>query len=419
MLTGNDDRASISAGEKLFSAGDLGTAAYLIEEGCIDIFLERTDGELHIARRGPGEIVGEMGLLDHRPRSASARAVSDTSFIVITEEAMARRVDQVDPILKLCIGVVLARYRETIGLLNQAQALPVPGSEAQTPHRFSAVIETLVLEREMKGGLERGEFKLHFQPIINLQTHTIAGFEALMRWQHPVHGLMPPNRFIPLAEESGFISSLNDYALAQVAETFPELMLTALSHASAMAAPPFISVNVSGHDLNRTHFAKGLSESLLRAGIPPSSLKLELTESVLMKDPQGAAAMLNACRDGGFGIAIDDFGTGYSSLSYLSNLPITTLKIDRAFVHSMLAERKSRKIIQTIIRLAEELAIPGVAEGIEHPAEARVLTDMGCALGQGYLFGRPAPIASALELIRGWSGGRATPPRAVARRQVN
>ena len=415
MLTEHYDRLTIAPGALLFAAGDFGTTAYLIEQGCVEIFLERADGELVLARREVGEIVGEMGLLDRRPRSASVRAITETSLIVITQESMERRLDHVDPILKMCLGVVLDRYRETIGILNQmrGQADKVPGALA-APKRFTAEIETLVMEREMKVALERRQFELHYQPIINLKANTIAGFEALMRWRHPVHGMMPPNQFIPLAEESGFISYLTDWALSELATVFPRLMLLGLSHPTALSGPLFISVNISGHDLNRAHFAKGLAESLIRAGIPPSSLKLELTESVLMKDPDGAAAMLMACREGGVGIAIDDFGTGYSSLSYLSTLPITTLKIDRSFVHAMLADVKSRKIVQTIVRLADELGIPVVAEGIEHQAEARILTDMGCALGQGFLFGRPVPIESAFDLIRTWAEHPPLPARAIA-----
>lgn len=425
MLPQNYDRKHLDAGTVLFRGGEYGDAAYLIETGSVEVYLERDCGETVLARRGPGEIVGEMAMLDGRPRSAAARAITDANLIVITEDAIARRFDAMDPVLKMCVSVVLARYRETVAIL-QAEAgdrVVAPSSSRRDPQAFAGVIETLVLEREMTGALERGEFELHLQPIVQLADATIAGFEALMRWRHPVRGLLAPSHFIPAAEASGFVSYLTDFALAEVARILPALHDVARDHPAAIAPLPFISVNVSGHDLNRTHFAHGLADTLRSAALPPQSVKLELTESVLMEDPQGAAALLSVFRDRGIGVAIDDFGAGYSSLSYLSSLPITTLKVDRAFVHGMLADDKSRKIVHMIICLAQELGIPVVAEGIEQAAEARALKEMGCALGQGYLFGRPAPVSSTLQLIRGWAEGARsaqavtrTPERATAAR---
>lgn len=145
-----------------------------------------------------------------------------------------------------------------------------------------------------------------------------------------------------------------------------------------------------------------IADLIAQTGIAPSCLKIEVTESLLMRDPERAAAALTECRAAGLGVAIDDFGTGYSSLSYLSTLPVTTLKIDRAFVRTLLADRTSRRIVQTVLRLADELEIPVVAEGIEHVEEADMLTDMGCAFGQGYLFGKPAPLDATIAVTKGW-----------------
>ncbi len=148
---------------------------------------------------------------------------------------------------------------------------------------------------------------------------------------------------------------------------------------------------------------------LEKSGIGGASIKLEVTESVLMSDPAKAVAALDACRRLGLTIAIDDFGTGYSSLSYLSTLPINTIKIDRSFVRSMLEAPASRKIIHMILRLAEELDIPVVAEGVERPPEARLLADLGCAFGQGYLFGKPLALDQTLALTRAWRSLRESP----------
>ncbi|WP_375408675.1 EAL domain-containing protein [uncultured Methylobacterium sp.] len=410
-------RITLPTGSVLFEEGEPGRAAYLIMDGEIEIFLRREDGEVHLAIRRTGEIVGEMALLDAGPRSASARVACDCSLIPITEDQIQHRITQLDPILRMCLGVVLARYRDMLPLLNNAglvrgPALPsrnrldedaaeMTDREAQTA-RMQEAIGQLVMERELRRALEKGELELFFQPIVRLDTGRLAGFEALMRWNHPERGMIPPLTFIPVAEASGLIVEITRWALNEVGRVMPEIMLAALRHPGATEGPPFVSVNVSGHDLALLDFPAMVAAMLAASGMAPESLKLEITESILMGDPKRASDTLARCRDTGMGIAIDDFGTGYSSLSYLSTLPITTLKVDRAFVQAMLGDPRSRKIVQTILRLADELTIPVVAEGIEIAAEAEALTAMGCAFGQGYLFGRPVPLAQTLTVIESY-----------------
>ena len=239
-----------------------------------------------------------------------------------------------------------------------------------------------------------------------------------MRWHHPQRGLVCPADFIPVAENSGLIVGLTNWAMEEVGRVFPEIMLAGLNDPPRIEGPLFMSVNISGHDLAAASFPQMIAEIAERTGIAPGSLKIEVTESTLMKDPERAAATLAECRQAGFGIAIDDFGTGYSSLSYLSTLPVTTLKVDRAFVRAMLSDQTSRRIVQTILRLAEELDIPVVAEGIEQAEEADILTDMGCAFGQGYLFGRPMPLDAAVATTRTWALQRTLPRARQQRRNV-
>jgi diguanylate cyclase len=396
---------SLPAGTILFEEGEAGAFAYLITKGRIAIFLREGAGETVIALRGPGEIFGEMALLDSDPRSASARALEDCVLVPVSEAQIRHRLQETDPILRLCLGVVIARYRETVALLKDhgarpnapmALAAPSPGARAD----FDAAIAAVVVERELRRALDEGEFELYFQPIVHLGRETLAGFEALIRWRHPERGLVPPGAFIPVAEESGLIVEITAWVLSEIGRVVPEIMLACLQNLPAAEGPLFVSVNISGHDLANATFPGMIGEMLRRTGIAPEHIKLEITESTLMRDPAGAADALTLCRQSGMGIAIDDFGTGYSSLSYLSTLPITTLKVDRAFVRAMLTEPRDRKIIQTILRLADEIGIPVVAEGIEEPAEAEALARMGCAYGQGYHFGRPVPLADTLALIR-------------------
>ncbi|TXM70881.1 EAL domain-containing protein [Methylobacterium sp. WL120] len=405
------DRRLVPAGTLLFAAGQPGDAAYLIVSGRLEVFLERPDGDLVLAQRGPGEIVGEMAILDKRPRSASVRALEDSALVAITEEQLAHRIAETDPILCMCLGVVLDRYRETVALLEHMKGSAPPPAEAKSHSpsgptandAFTSALNTLVLEREIRDGVRAGQFEMHYQPIVRLSSRRLAGFEALMRWRHPHRGMVPPVEFIPVAEASGLISELTAFALAEAGRVLPEFMLAAMRNLSWIENQLFMSVNVSGHDLAAASFPQLIADLIARTGIEPDRLKIEVTESLLMRDPERAAAALAECRQAGLGVAIDDFGTGYSSLSYLSTLPITTLKIDRAFVRTLLTDRTSRRIVQTILRLADDLEIPVVAEGIEQVEEADLLTEMGCALGQGYLFGKPMPLHSAIATTCGWA----------------
>ncbi len=398
------DHLQLSAGALLFAAGETGSAAYLVEKGCLEIFLPRPEGDLVLARRGPGEIVGEMAILDHLPRSASVRAREESTLVVVTEENLVHRIGETDPILRMFLGVVLQRYRETVAMLEGIKgAGPGAAPAVAAQPEFAGALETLVLEREIRSGLARSEFELFFQPIVRLGSARLAGFEALLRWRHPERGLVPPIDFIPVAESCGLIGDLTGRVLEEVGRHFPAIALAGLGNPHGVDGPLFMSLNVSGQDLAGSAFPDAVAQLLDRSGIPARSLRLEVTESALMKNPAEAAKMLVAFREAGFGIAIDDFGTGYSSLSYLGALPATTLKIDRGFVRTMLSEPTSRRIVQTMLRLAEELGISVVAEGIEEPEQAQALIELGCDYGQGYLFGRPTPIDATLSAIRAWN----------------
>ena len=394
-MTTSLDSLFLTAGTTLFSTGDAGDQAYLIRSGEIEILIERDGREIVLARRGAGEIIGEMALLDSGPRSASARVVRSADLVGISRRQLEQRIEEIDPILRMCLSVVISRYRETLTMARVGFTGPVPVASQQPPGEdFHAALAVLTLEREIEQGLEREEFALYLQPIVRLSDRSLAGFEALARWHHPTRGLVPPSEFIPVAESSGLVVRLTTWMLGEAARSVRSLLN---AHQMKVGAEPFfVSVNVSGHDLHQPRFAETVMAILRKVDIPPEHLKLEVTESMLMKDPSRAGRILESCRAQGVGIAVDDFGTGYSSLSHLSTLPITTLKIDRCFVKVMADDPTSRKIVNTIRLLARELDIPVVAEGIEREAEAVALDAIGCEYGQGYLFGRPMPLSDAL-----------------------
>lgn len=407
MLTApTSDIVVVPKGTLLFSEGEAGQTAYFIRTGRIEIFLPLREGDLSLGHRGPGEIVGEMALIDQGCRSASARTIETCELSVVTDEQFARRLSNTDPVLRMCLAVVIDRYRQTVAMFDRVTAVRPPAGEAPDApappnEHVAAALEALSNETELRRAIADDELELYFQPIVRLPDRSLAGFETLLRWNHPQRGLLSPATFIPAAEANGTIVEITTWCIARVGKIFPVLQAAATAH-PGIVDPLFVSVNISGHDLSRPSFMNQLLAMLDETGMEANSIKLEITESVLMNEPLKAAAVLQECRARGLMIAIDDFGTGYSSLSHLSTLPINTIKIDQSFVRSMVEDPTSRKIIHMILRLAGELDIPVIAEGIEGEAEAAQLAQLGCDLGQGYLFGRPVPLAEALAVTRGW-----------------
>lgn len=246
----------------------------------------------------------------------------------------------------------------------------------------SQAVALLQLETDLRRALDRQEFLLYYQPIVCLETGQIKGFEALVRWRHPDHGLVSPATFIPLAEETGLINSLGSWVLqdaCQEASSWPQPDLPPLT----------VSINVSGKQLLQRNWIQQFEQILQNFQLPAGSIVLEITESMLVENAESMAERLQQLRNLGVHIYIDDFGTGYSSLSYLQTFPIDGLKIDRSFVNRLGTDEKNFEIIRTIVMMAHGLGIGVMAEGIETAAQLEQLKSLGCPLGQGYLFSKP------------------------------
>ena len=241
-------------------------------------------------------------------------------------------------------------------------------------------------ETDLRTALEQNQLCLFYQPIIGLSAGRIAGFEALMRWRHPERGLVPPGEFIPLAEESGLIVPMGRWALREATR-----QLSLWQRAFPRRTPLFMSVNVSSRQFRDDDLVGLVQQVLIENGVPPASLKLEITESLLMQDPAKCRELMQMIRDMDVRLSIDDFGTGYSSLSYLHKFPADTLKIDRSFVQAVSTGEGNAAIVQVITTLAAILGMDAVAEGVETEAEAEFLRDIMCKYAQGYLYARPAP----------------------------
>ncbi|MFN0277351.1 MAG: putative bifunctional diguanylate cyclase/phosphodiesterase [Pyrinomonadaceae bacterium] len=252
----------------------------------------------------------------------------------------------------------------------------------------------LQLETELRQALERREFEVHYQPIFNLVTQEIKGFEALVRWRHPDRGLIQPNDFIPAAEESGLILPLGRWILVESCRQM-RVWQDSLPNAESLV----ISVNLSAKQFLQSDLAEQVVEALESTGLSSRSLKLEITESYLIENSDKAVKIMNRLREIGVELSLDDFGTGYSSLSYLHRLPVNSLKIDRSFVSRMSESEENSEIVRTIVKLAQNLKMDVIAEGIETAEQLDQLNELNCGFGQGYLFARPMEAEAAAEFI--------------------
>jgi PAS domain S-box-containing protein len=257
----------------------------------------------------------------------------------------------------------------------------------------SAVVDRLRLRADLEQAVADGAFVLDYQPIVALATGHTAGFEALVRWQHPVRGLLSPLEFIELAEESGLIVPLGEWVLRHAVRA------AARWHELRPGDSPHVNVNVSARQFRSPGFVELVRAELAESRLPPASLTLEITESMLVRE-SGAGEALNTLRADGVKVAIDDFGTGFSSLSYLRSLPVDVLKLDKSFVDTITSSREQHAIITAITQLARALGLEVVAEGIETVEELDVLVAMGCGFGQGYLLSRPMSYGDAVRWLR-------------------
>jgi len=290
---------------------------------------------------------------------------------------IARMDSDVDGADQLLRNADLAMYR--------AKAAGRGGFERYDPEMHTELVQRVQLESDLRRALEAGELFLQYQPTFDLGSGQIVGAEALARWNHPVRGLVPPTEFIPLAEASGLIRPLGSWVLREACRQAAEWQRSS----PPREKPLTLNINLSGRQLQFPEVVDDVAQALEESGLPPSSLVLEMTESVLMDDNEDVLTILQRIKALGARLAIDDFGTGYSSLSYLHRFPVDMLKIDRSFVERLSHASDNAELARTIVRLGQSLQLVTVAEGVEDSAQFLALRRMGCDVGQGFYFGRP------------------------------
>jgi diguanylate cyclase (GGDEF)-like protein len=265
------------------------------------------------------------------------------------------------------------------------------------PGMHANALERLRLETELRRAVERKEFIVYYQPIVSLNRNSLSGYEALVRWRHPERGVLNPGDFIQMAEETGMIVSIDRLVMRESCRQMQEWHGQVSGNGNGRA---FISVNLSHKQMVQPDLVAHVEEVLRETGLDPGSLKLEITENVIIENPEEAIAMLGRLKALGVRLYIDDFGTGYSSLSYLHRLPIDGLKIDRSFIKNMGENGENQQIVRTIMLLARDLNIAVIAEGVETAHQLSLIKSMHCEFGQGYLFSKPVDGSHALAYLK-------------------
>ncbi len=314
--------------------------------------------------------------------------------------------------LTASIGIAMADgvdHADT--LLGQADAaLHEAKARGRARHQMfdeglrGVALNRLETENGLRRALDRGEFRVFYQPVVDLSQGAVKGMEALIRWEHPERGLVPPLDFIPLAEETGLIVPIGEWVLAQACEQ-------ARRWREDGADPSFfVSVNLSGRQLSSPDLHEAVADALRGTAADPATVRLEITESVLMQDAEAAGEVLAGLKALGVGLSIDDFGTGYSSLAYLKRFPVDSLKVDRSFVDGLGRDPEDAAIVTAIVSLAKALKLDTIAEGVETAGQLAEIRSLGCDLAQGYYWSPPRPAAEAAEIA-----GFGTPGHAETR----
>jgi diguanylate cyclase (GGDEF)-like protein len=386
----------------------------------LDRFKELNDtlghhaGDMLLGQLGPRliEVVGDSGLVARLggdefglllPGAGLARA-SEIARRVGAELQQPFLIDGLEVVMDASIGAALFPQHgdDAEGLLQRADVAMYQAKQARTgfqaydPGRDRHSRERLALMAELRRALERDELILHYQPKVELESGRVAGVEALVRWQHPVHGLRGPGAFLPHAQHTALMRPLTLHVL--------QTALADLARWRADGLDLHVAVNLAVQNLLDLRTPAQVGELLAAHGLPPSVLTLEVTESLLLHDPQRAGEVLRDLQEMGVGLALDDFGTGYSSLEHLKRLPVHELKIDKSFVMAMDRDPADRAIVASTAALGRALGLRVVAEGVESAASASVLTAIGCDMAQGFHYSPPVPAEQIPPLVRGQIG---------------
>lgn len=376
------------AGDLIFSEGEAPNGAYLIESGRIEISTVQFGERRVLGELGPGMLLGEMAVIDESPRTATARALTSCRLTRIDATQFAERLAAADPVVRALLLSQLTRYRSALAKLTGG-AGAFDAEPALDRERDELVIDKIRLESELRSAIERKELEVRLQPIEEIVSGHIAGYEALVRWSHPQRGDVSPAEFIRLAEETSLIVPIGDYVLERVCDMLAEL------RRRGRKPLPFIALNVSARQLDDAGLVDRIIGHLKTRQLPPNRLKLEITESLVL-DHERISALLERCHAVGMPVALDDFGTGFSNLGPLLTLDFDQIKLDASFVRA-LDRPRGVAVVGVVVSMTRALNCDLVAEGVETREQREILHRLGCRYAQGWLVGRPMPLQQVLN----------------------
>lgn len=371
-------RRELFAGEILYQQGDPSDCAWLVESGAIELTAARGGDALAHGVVGPGELIGELGLLEGAARTATATAQAETVLLAIDHDLFVERLDKSDPIVRALVGGLRRRARTLLAALPPEVPVPpedLPGDDAGE----RSGIDKIRLEAQLRDALHREALQVHYQPILDITSGRVSSYEALVRWELPGRGPVSPAEFIKLAEETSLIVPVGEYVLDHV------VALLVRMHANGDASS--VAVNLSARQLVEPGMARQIVSRIERAGLPPGALKLEVTESRMLDYGQVATVMAH-CRAHGVPFALDDFGTGYSNLTHLHRLHFEYVKVDQGFVRSMFASKRAMAIVDAIVAMAHGIGAEVVMEGVETREQLQRLRELRVRYAQGWLVGK-------------------------------
>lgn len=391
------------AGEFIMRQGDAGDSAYFIQSGRVQISLRRPDGsQLMMGERGAGSLIGEMAIVDDGPRSATVQAIEDCRLLEITKADFSRALRNSNPIVGLVTRLILLRYRDVLqrseNIRDYSGVTAVVEQQERVHAEESRVLDLVRMANEFRVAVARRQLLLEYQPFVNMRSGDIIGFEALMRWQHPVKGKMSPDLFIPMAEDTGLIVDATRWAFREACHTLRRLQDRTGNRTL------YMSINFSALDFDEPSLLDNMMASLEESGVSPAAIHMEITERLLLRQSEHIRRLLQQCRDLGMQVSIDDFGTGYSSLSYLHHYPVSILKIDQSFVRSMIQDRGSMSLVKTIVSLSANMGFETIAEGVETRQQVDCLLDLQCTVAQGYCFARPMTESALIKFLEQRNG---------------
>ena len=384
-MEASTQRLVFKAGEAIFAEDDAPTTAFLIEAGRVVVSTIQHGQRRELGELAAGALLGEMAVIDSAPRSASAHALTDCVLIAIDRNQFAERLAAADPVVRALLMSQLTRYRSALATLTG----DVREHSRPTTTDDSGAFDKIRLESELRAALQREELEVRLQPLMHIPSNRIAGYEALVRWQHPQRGQVSPNEFIRLAEETSLIIPVGDYVLARVCDMLADL------RERGREPLPFIALNVSARQLDDPTLVDRMLQQLKARDLPPDRLEVEITESLVFNQAQ-IADLLKRCHAAGMQVALDDFGTGYSNLGPVLSLDFDRIKLDQSFTR-VLHTPRGFAMVSAIMAMTKALGCEMIAEGVELPEQLAALRELGCDYAQGWLVGKPIPLQEVLD----------------------